>query len=135
MRTQLRRAIEAAFTFPEYTSYCGFIANINAAELRLPCVWMNPLELTGKTGREEGEMTYAVSLYMMTRQDAWTEERKEKAWTEMEKQTTEALQRLNEGEVMITVNNLKCAPDEYSLTSFGEVSLHVTFIASIKYPC
>ena len=120
MRTELISAL--TLSFPEYNVYHGFIANAAAVKLVLPALWVLPLDLL------EHDL-YSCQMYLMQQDRKCTENEKAEMWDSMESAVLSALDSLrkNPTSIVADISGIRCYPDEHSLTSFGEISLKVTF--------
>ena len=136
MRTKLNRAIKAAFGFEGYTFYQGFIYHImgTPSKLALPCVWLNPVTLSGREGRKEGTITYNVVMYLMDFRERYeSEEQKEVIWGTLEEKALAGYHALFNNENVRSAQNLKCEPDESALSNYKELSMKVTFSVVMPY--
>ncbi len=136
MRDKVTEAIKVAFgkIFPEasfrndFTAYAG-------KNLALPCVWLSPIEMIGKTGRKEGRKTYRAELVIFGKTKDMDEETKAVLWKEYEcvaMRAIEALYAFNDIEI-VAINNIRCAPEEYSISGYQAVSMKVSIEIEVLY--
>lgn len=131
MREKLFNKIEEVFSEGGYNFYRGFAYQMNAQELKFPCVWLNPIKLRGIRGVREVVGQYHISLYLVAREDSYTEQIKEQVWGELERKAIESYQKIML-ERVITVSDLECYPDEFSQSKYGTLSMRVSFTAELS---
>ena len=131
MRKKLNNAIRIAFGEPFYQ---GFIYRVqDTVSMQYPWTWMCPVELSSKEGRNEGTLTYDVTLYLFDRREQYTACIREDIWEEMEGKALSAYLSLFDNEDIDYLQNFKCLPDEHNLTPTLELSIRVTFQVVMPY--
>lgn len=133
MRKSLTAAISHAFDFFGYGFFQGFTYNINGSKLVLPCLWLNPVELTGINGRNEGTGVYKVTLYVFVDSKGLDEHGKENVWAELEQKVIEAYNKLRFENNIQDVSGLSITPDEFAYTGYKELSVKVSFNATVFF--
>ena len=139
MREKIKNAIDsAADRVPGYQTLdhkTGFVAYLQngSVGIKLPCLWLCPLELTNKTGRNEGTKTYSGVIYVLDEIKGLAQEQKDSVWDRMESSVIQILNAVVGDEDIICVENIKCAPDEYALTGYQTISMSVHFDVKISY--
>lgn len=133
MRTELVQAISEAFGYEGYQFYRGFVYNISQTELQLPCVWLNPVEVSGVTGRNEGLRNYKVTLYLFVPGDGYSEDQKELIWSQLEAKAFASCNKLRDTEFVQDITKITIAPDEFAYTGLQELSIKVSFETSVYF--
>lgn len=137
MRTILREALKQAFekTYGKAFDFgTGFLEDINGGTYKLPCIWVCPFELAGKTGRNEGAKTYAGTIYLLESSEGLSPGEKDHAWDVMEQVALDALNEVLETvDGVVAFEKVKCIPNEGAYTGFNDLSLKVTFEVTMKY--
>ena len=135
MRTILREALKAALkkTYGEAFDFgTGFLDDINGGSYKLPCVWVCPFDLEGKTGRSEGFKIYAGTVYLLELSDGLTSEKKDDRWDDMERAAVEAFNEMTET-LGVTFDKIKTFPNEGAYAGYNDISLKVTFEVTTSY--
>lgn len=139
MRTKIREAIYKAIAdhsgYETIDARTGFAIYMNdgSTQLNLPCVWLCPLELTDKTGRNEGVKTYAGTMYFVEAIAGLTPEDKDAAWDRMEEAALRVLNAAAESRDIKLIENIRCLPDELALTGYMSISITVKFDVKVGY--
>lgn len=137
MRTILREALKTAFekTYDKPFDFgSGFLEDINGSGCKLPCVWVCPLELVGKTGRSEGTKTYLGTVYLLESSEGLKPGQKDQRWDDMERAALGALSETVETlDAVVSFDKIKAVPNEGAYTGFNDLSLKVTFEVTTKY--
>jgi hypothetical protein len=135
MRTILREALKAALekTYDMTFDFgMGFLDDINGGGYKLPCVWVCPFDLVGKTGRSEGFKIYAGTVYLLELSDGLTSEKKDERWDDMERAAVEAFSEMAET-LGVTFDKINAFPNEGTYTGYNDISLKVTFEVMTSY--
>lgn len=117
-----------------YDFHNGFLYRIARSNLRFPALWMEPPILTGVEGRDEGLLTYHLTLHLMTSDRKYPETEKEAQWETMEARTLELLRNLTARKEIFHIGKIGCTPSEYALTNRGELSLKAEFDVRFAFP-
>lgn len=133
MRQRLTEAIKRYFLVDGSDFQQGFIYRINGSGLTLPCLWVNPLEMVGKTGRCEGVISYKIVLYIFIQNEKYSEQEKEQRWSQMEAMAIKSVTALAADDDVGEVSGFRCTPDEFAYTGFGELSLKVDLTIGMRY--
>ena len=123
LRTLLTTALRKAVEQGGYTFYEGFEYRLTERSLTLPAAWMLPPKMTCVNGRNEGTVTYRLTLYLMQRAKQHTEAEKNLVWDSMEQELLALLNRLLPEEGIFSIENIASSPAEFSLTRQNELSL------------
>lgn len=117
-----------------YNLYCGFAHRMQRSDLRLPAIWLNPLELTSVQGVEQGTLTYHATLYLLQGDKHYTEAQKEQLWAQMEEDAIRTIQQLGVHSPQIYLTEkISAVPGEYTLTGRQEISLQVECDVQIDF--
>lgn len=137
MRAILRKTLKQAFEkiYPHPFDFgTGFLEEINSGAYKLPCIWVCPFELAGKTGRSEGTKTYAGTIYLIESSEGLSPAEKDDAWDAMERTALRAINEIIETVDEVTAfDKIKCIPNEGAYTGFNDISLKVTFEVTTRY--
>lgn len=137
MRTLLRNALKQAFEkiYPRPFDFgTGFLEEINGETYKLPCIWVCPFELAGKTGRSEGTKIYAGTIYLLESSEGLTPEQKDDAWDAMEQSALDVLSDIpGTVDEVVAFDKVKCVPNEGAYTGFNDISQKLTFEVTLKY--
>lgn len=117
-----------------YDFHNGFAYRIARSNLRFPALWMEPPSLTGVEGRDEGLLTYHLTLHLITSDRKYPETEKETQWETMEARTLELLNKLIARPEIFHIGKIGCTPAEYTLTNRSELSLKVEFDVRFAFP-
>lgn len=133
MRKKLIEAIKAAFLSEGYGFFQGFADKIQGSELTLPALWLTPIEVAGMSGRNDGKVTYKIVLYLFVQNEQYDEQQKEEKWEKLERIARKGIATLPIISDVISTDKVTIKPDEFALTSFGELSQTVTFLADVYF--
>lgn len=130
LTTLIRQTVrEAGFSFEN-----GFPYRIARTNFSFPILWMEPPQLIGMEGREEGRKTYRIVLYLMAADKKYDETQKEARWAELETVTQTLLKKLGAQWPIWHIDRIRCTPAEFDLSNRGEISLKVEFDAATAFP-
>lgn len=137
MRAMLRKALKQAFEkiYPHPFAFgTGFLEEINGGAYTLPCIWVCPFELAGKTGRSEGTKTYVGTICLLEPSEGLSPEEKDDMWDIMEQSALDVLSDMLETvDEVVAFEKIKCIPDEGAYTGFNDISQKLTFEVTLKY--
>lgn len=133
-RLQLLSLIRQEAQTLGYDFQNGFLYRTARSNFRLPVLWMEPPVLTGVEGRDEGTITYHITLHLMTADRKYDEIQKEEQWETMETQALGLLNTILLQGPLFSLEKIRCTPSEFDLTNRGELSLKVEFEARTAFP-
>lgn len=137
MRAILRKTLKQAFEkiYPHPFAFgTGFLEEINSGAYKLPCIWVCPFELAGRTGRSEGTKIYAGTIYLIESSEGLSPEEKDDAWDAMEHSALDVLSNMLETiDEVVAFDKIKCIPNEGAYTGFNDISQKLTFEVTLKY--
>ena len=133
MRNKITMLVRDAALSAGYTFFNGFPYRISQTRMEFPAVWLAPVQLVGLNGREQGTATYKVSLYLIEPNGGKDELQKEELWARMEVDAIGMVHALADVPAVFGVRNVQCIPGEFSLTSYGELSMNATMEVEILF--
>jgi len=139
IRQKLIAAFRRAALSCGYTPYYGPQYRMTSQIDLLPALWIEPLKLTDKEGREECVAHYRALVHMLAPENRSHENRsadqRERQWTALEHGFLEVVRSVAREDFVISATGAKTSCGEASLTNKGEISLDGQIDISVAYLC
>lgn len=123
LREILTNTIKQAAIQCGYSFYKGFEYRLQQQAQVMPAVWLTPPEMIKIEGVNSGYITYRTTLTLLTLNNKFDEDQKEKSWDKMERDIITMVKKVQSSDKIHLVEKLKTTPAEFTLTNRGEVSL------------
>lgn len=130
MMKQLVTVVEEVCVDLGYKFYCGTQKQINSTVKKLPVVWMEYPSITKISGRNQGSITYEVSLYLM--RDIDPKNALELA-SQLEDQAVTLYNLLAQHQRVRSVDDLETSVNYMIFPPLGEMSLHAEFEITLDF--
>lgn len=108
-----------------YTFFQGLPRGIASRASRFPVLWLEPPVLTSLEGRSEGNVTYLVTMHLLSLGSSGRSA--EALWEEMEDDAVLLFRTLADMPQILGAAGLRCTPSDNAFTHRGDVALTAVF--------
>jgi hypothetical protein len=130
-REQLTQLVKTAAETRDYAFHTGDEHLINSTLRTYPAAWLCPPVVKSKSGRTEGEVTWRVTLHLLTLPTGAATA--ENTWQELEKDALSLAADIALSPAVCSVSNVDCTPARGSLTVHGETSVALALDVTMWY--
>ncbi len=130
-REKLLEIVSSAVAAESYAFHTGELQNLSGTVRLYPAVWLAPPVVKKSTGRNEGELTYRLSLHAMklpTEAGLATE-----IWSALERDALSIAAEIASRPEVCSISGVSCTPASQSLTPHGEVSVELVCEVTLWY--
>jgi hypothetical protein len=113
-----------------YSFYTGQTHRTNSEVRAYPAVWLEPLVMKARVGRNEGHITYRATLHFMALP---TSQGNETVWEQLEADAIALCRAIEQDERVSAVSVVSCTPSKGTLTANGEVSIGIVCDVKMWY--
>ncbi len=133
MRNKLITLVKEAARNESYAFFSGFPYKIPQTAMEHPALWLTPPQLSELNGRQRGSTVYKLSAYIVEPDGGRDEQQKEEVWAKMERDAISIARRVADSPAVFGVRKVQCTPGEYTLTSYGELSMNLSMEVEILF--
>ncbi|MDR2912058.1 MAG: hypothetical protein LBV38_01970 [Alistipes sp.] len=119
---KLTAIVHQAVTARGYSFHTGEERLANGTVRLYPAAWLLPPEVRRKTGRREGEVTWRLTLHLMSLPDT----QPSSTWQSIEDDALKVATALSDSPEVCSVSAIRCTSSRGSLTVHGETSVTLT---------
>lgn len=102
-------------------------------KLEFPLIWHEPVVLTGKSGMQEGTLTYKIKFHWLEKNGNHSAEALEAIREKIEKRVLDLVGTIENHSRVRSVRLISCTPAESELTHYGEIALSAQIEAEVMF--